>query len=514
MYNDRKVITSCPSYGFNNNYPDWSNYEECTEYDNYYDIENSDYEAFENSINDYQEDERKIEKEKEKFATAHKIFTKVLQENQIVYDGHRFYKIDIEKCYYKKLQDNELECYIASLFDLDVRGRISVPCMRNVVEALRREMKIKLDFKQFKKVSTHINLSNCVYDIESGNTYKNSLEYGFDSCLNACYISESNFNKAPNFKAFIESSLDGDEEKTTQLLQAIGYIICNWNKAKKAIFLIGEANSGKSIILKFLIEVIGKEHVANIPFHKLGEKFYLAALSDAKVNISSEIKNVKSKHLDTFKALVGGGDSLLAEQKGQDPYFFEAKVKLIFAGNILPQISEIETTSAFIDRLVVVHFPKSIPKEKQDPNLFDKLIQEKDTIISLALKALKELYAKGFIFEEPISSKPLLDKLKISENSVCEFINDFCEIDPGAKICSQELFAQYRKYCEENVLEVMSLTRFHQAMESVKGVKRSKFRLGSSNPRHGYKGIKISDISKQISVLPKLEEIHYRGEDK
>lgn len=78
----------------------------------------------------------------------------------------------------------------------------------------------------------------------------------------------------------------------------------------------------------------------------------------------------------------------LRPSKGKDPFEFVFRGKLIFAGNVLPTSRDADVTNAFLERLTVLAFTQSVPKDKQDPDLLQKLLLEKDAIFSLAVKAL------------------------------------------------------------------------------------------------------------------------------
>jgi len=169
----------------------------------------------------------------------------------------------------------------------------------------------------------------------------------------------------------------------------IGYICSDLTVGKCAFFLQGQPNSGKSVIAEFISRLFDPSLVSNVPLHQLGERFSRAELAGKKVNIAGEIAGRALRDISIFKS-VTGGDRITGEFKGKDLFYFIPRCKLLFAGNTLPRTTEADTTAAFANRLVVLLFNQSIPPEKQDKSLLDRLCKEADSIVTLALHALQD----------------------------------------------------------------------------------------------------------------------------
>jgi phage/plasmid-associated DNA primase len=75
----------------------------------------------------------------------------------------------------------------------------------------------------------------------------------------------------------------------------------------------------------------------------------------------------------------------------------------------------IEGQDALLNRMVILLFPISIPKEKQDLELGEKMKQEVDSIFSEALDELHLLQKNNFRFEEPDDTKKL--KIQMASSS-------------------------------------------------------------------------------------------------
>ena len=259
--------------------------------------------------------------------------------------------------------------------------------------------------------------------------------------------------------------------------------------AKKAFFFKGEPDSGKSVMLNFLENLVGLDAVSNIPLHGLGERFNKACLFGKKINTNGEIKNIKFKDLSYLKSMTGG-DRISAEFKHGQIFSSIPTAKLIFAGNALPLSEEEEATKAFINRICLLIFPHSIPKEKQDANLSKKLWNERHAIFTAAVNTLVKLGEKNFRFAEPEDSKEYLCYFEGNSNSLDMFVNDCCVFDQNAYTPVKEFTAAYQTYCDHNALEVMGKIKMCSRLMEKHKVARSRVHRKDSNIHH-FIGISI-----------------------
>lgn len=310
-------------------------------------------------------------------------------------------------------------------------------------------------------------------------------------CNSFDYIPEATLAMAPEFAKFCETSLEKDEKKMKLLLQILGYSVSELQIAKVGFFLIGESNSGKSLILELVQSVVGDDFVTNIAFDKLGNRFNKSRLVLSRVNICTELAGGKMKDIDFFK-LVTAHERITADNKGEAPFEFRVRTKLLTAGNVMPEIPEITGAEALLHRMIILRFNSSIPPEKQDKMLLEKLLKEKDVIFSLAVKELVTLAENGFIFAEPEDSVAFKAVIQDSINSVEKFVDESCIFSPEEKVHLRDLWEKYQNFCSENGLAVkINITQFTQKILCFKGVSKGKFRL-HGKPLAGFFGIALS----------------------
>lgn len=295
--------------------------------------------------------------------------------------------------------------------------------------------------------------------------------------------------QTPTFDLFCETSLDGNPKKKELLLAILGYCLSDVWGTRTAFLLHGAPSSGKSLILDFLTRLLPTEVLSTIPLHELESSFHRSSLLGKKVNISAEIAGKKVRDISYFKSLVSG-DAVSAEFKGKDSFRFVSQAKLIFASNVAIEIKDTDNTSAFADRLTPLLFHCSIPKEKQDKQLLDKLLEERNAIFTKSIYALRRLVNQNYVFDLPEDSKEYIRNYTASHDSIRYFVEEVCLFDPDAKIHNEVLVEVYTRYCVKNGYEVKNKKELYAYLRSFSSITEGKFRLQESN-KHGKIGLDV-----------------------
>lgn len=91
------------------------------------------------------------------------------------------------------------------------------------------------------------------------------------------------------------------------------------------------------------------------------------------------------------------------------------------------------------DRIMTIYCNNVIPKEKQNPRLFDEMLKEKNAIIKKALVQLKRMIDNNYKFIEPRNMAENRMKYEIENNTLLSFVEDCCtvwlgEVKPNIRI--------------------------------------------------------------------------------
>ncbi|WP_432199343.1 DNA primase family protein [Anoxybacillus gonensis] len=411
----------------------------------------------------------------------------------------RMYLYDENTGCFKELNDNQLKIVVRSDWPKEIERLLTKSKVDDIIDRLKSCNKIQVGNSDFDSYTHFINFKNGVLNLTNWKLYPHSPKYNFSSFINAQY----NVNvQGKVFMNFIRQCTDGDATKENLIQEILGYVISNYTTAKKFFVFIGKPHTGKSTLLDVLKEIVGEEYTTSIPIHQLGERFMKAKLFRAKLNISGEMTDVELKNLDTLKALTGN-DDIVAENKGKDPFTFKCKAKLIFAGNHMPRLYKLDSTSAFFDRIIFVLFNNSVPERERDYQLKEKLLAERDYIVVWALQGLKRLIKNNFVFTECEESKRFKNQYIKDMNTVLGFIENCCILDrydKSVKIHKRDLYRAYINYCKDNCVKALDSDEFFVEIKKLP-VEIGKFRYNGSTPLEGFRGISLKErfIADEIS---------------
>jgi len=274
-------------------------------------------------------------------------------------------------------------------------------------------------------------------------------------------------SKCPRFMEFLRSVLD---EPEIRLLQEIyGYLLVPITKAQKSFMLVGLANTGKSTILSVVQELLlGAENVSNIPLQMLSERFQPAELFGKLANIYADLPSKNIDDAGMFKA-VTGEDYITGERKHKDPFSFKPYARFMYSCNDIPK-NYGDRSEAFYRRLIIIRFSKPVPEDRRDLDLKEKLAAERDGILAWAIAGLKRLITQNYQFSETERTKAEVSRYKVESNSVLSFAEECCVVEDNAACQKQELYGEYKIYCEESGLSAMSSRRFSRELETISGV--------------------------------------------
>ena len=258
----------------------------------------------------------------------------------------------------------------------------------------------------------------------------------------------------PVFDGYIRTLTNGDKEVEQLLLEFIGACISNikgW-RMKKALFLVGDGDTGKSQLKNLVEMLIGKGNYTGIDLKDIEARFGTGAIFGTRLAGSSDMSFLSVNELKTFKRLTGG-DSVFAEFKGAQGFEYTYNGLLWFCMNRLPKFGGDDGQWVY-DRIMVVNCPNVIPKNKQDKLLLDKMYAERDGIVFKAVTAVQKVITNGYCFSEPKSVIDARQKYKNTNSTVISFFEECMCPWPEGKINSScttgKIYKVYKAWCSNN----------------------------------------------------------------
>lgn len=275
--------------------------------------------------------------------------------------------------------------------------------------------------------------------------------------------------EAPIFKNYLNEVLP-DKERQNVLAEFLGFLFIKHNsnrlKEEKALILYGAGANGKSVFFQVVSALLGDENTSNYSLQSLTNEngYFRAKIANKLVNYASEINGKLESSI--FKQLVSG-EPVEARLPYGEPFTLKQYAKLIFNCNDLPK--EVEQTNAYFRRFLIIPFDVTIPPEKQDKNLHNKIIEtELSGVFNWVLEGLNRLLAqKGF--SKCTAAEEAVADYKTQSDSVKMFIdeNDYV-ISPNEYTLIKELYPHYRQYCYEDGFKPVSKVNFSKRLKNYK----------------------------------------------
>ncbi len=260
-------------------------------------------------------------------------------------------------------------------------------------------------------------------------------------------------SKSPDtFSKYILHLAGDDSDNILTLIQAIGFAISNVKieRFKKSIFLFGAGNSGKSIFLKFMSSLVGKENFSAMPFAELEKRFSTSMLYRKRLAGDDDCNYCTSASASVFKIMTGGGE-LMCEEKGKQGFHFVFNGLYIVCANKLPLFGGDKGNHVY-DRIIPIRCGQSIPENQRDKKLLEKLHTEREAIVHLAVIYLKKAIEDNYNFVISEKSKKLLEEYKIENDIVLQFIDECCEprVTYNDNVTTKVLYDAFKTWCFQN----------------------------------------------------------------
>lgn len=370
----------------------------------------------------------------------HGLVSKLLEKLEIIFTNGTFYIYDKKYGYYVEYDEDSLNSLIEEEFEDPAKNSIFLT--KEATAELKRNTYVKKDF-EFNPSHEHINFEDFVYNIKTGEISNHSPDFAFNYVVPAKIRSSSSY--MPNFLKFVDALCESDKNKIARLQEFLGVLLSPL-QPKNAFFFIGTPNCGKTTLSNFVEELIGEDFVSSVPLDAFDKAFEFSQIFGKRLNVCDELcDEYSSRNWSIFKRLTGDG-KVSINRKYQKPLSCHQNVKLLITGNKLPVIPD---DSSLPERIQVIFFNYSVPKNDRDSTLLQKLWFERDAIVHWALEGLSRYLKKGEKFTS-ITDNDVIKSKYITADSLTFFIETSLQYEDEAKTTTDEIFKAYNFFCGEN----------------------------------------------------------------
>ncbi len=328
---------------------------------------------------------------------------------------------------------------------------------------------------------TLVNCPDSVINLENGEISGHSPDLYMTRMLGTSM--PENPKKPEKWLTFLDDIFNRDKELIRYVQKALGYSLSGLTNEQCVFFLYGTGRNGKSTFLETVRRIFG-DYAVNIQPESImirqnnGANSDIARLKGARFVTCTEPNEGMRLNEGLVKQLTGD-DMITARKLYGEEFEYRPEFKLWLATNHKPSIRG--TDLGIWRRIHIIPFTVTIPEDKVDKNLGDKLSEELPDILAWIVEGYKLWTAEG------------LTKPKIVENAVREYRNEMDVIEvflgseyiqQGGEVKSAQLYAVYCKWAEINNEYKMSGRKF--ALEIGKKYDKQRKKEGSF-----YAGISI-----------------------
>lgn len=286
---------------------------------------------------------------------------------------------------------------------------------------------------------------------------------------------------------FINEIMKEDAEMIEYLQKIAGYLLTGDTKEQCFFIFYGRGANGKSTFVNTLNEIL-KSYAVSIPNEVLmsnknsngnAPNAELLKLKGKRMVETGELPEFRAFNESLLKQMTGGDLITARGMYAKNPISFNPKFKLIMVGNHKPYIKGLD--HGFWRRTHVVPFDNTIPKEKIDKSLQEKLSSELSGILNWAIEGCLKWQQEGL--EQPEKVKKAAEDYKQEQDYIGEWIADCCiEVDSSKYTIGQELFHNYDEWCNSHNESRLTARTLYKKLEEKGFV---KVRQGEGNVIYG-----------------------------
>ncbi len=293
----------------------------------------------------------------------------------------------------------------------------------------------------------------------------------------------------PIWRRFLDEVTGGDDELQAYLQRMVGYALTGSTQEHALFFLYGTGANGKSVFVNTLATILG-DYATNAPMDTFMETRNdrhptdMAGLRGARFVAAIETEQGRRWAESKLKNLTGG-DKISARFMRQDFFEFFPQFKLFVAGNHKPAIRNID--EAMKRRLHLIPFTITVPPERRDKHLQQKLLAERDGILAWAVQGCLDWLRHGRL-DPPQRVEEATKEYFEAEDALGRWLEERCVREPNAKSLTAELFTDWKQWAEAAGEFIGSQRRFSDLLIT-RGIEKWRNSVGV----RGFQGIGLKN---------------------
>ena len=310
-----------------------------------------------------------------------------------------------------------------------------VECYRLLIDDTRIQRRAS-DLNSDKNL---INFKNGVWDIQKGKLIEHDSKYLHTVQIPHSVLKSGKKWKDTHLYDFLIDKAQLAQPELDMLLDYMAYCLTLDYGLKTFLILYGQSNTGKSVLIRFFETMVGRANTSSLSMHELNQRFYPAQLYNRLLNSCADNSSLPLSSIENLKKITGG-DQIMHEKKGKEPFFFVPFSKLVFSFNQMPLQLE-EKSNAFYKRMRILPMPLELDLNNA---YVDQLCSPES--VEEVLPFLLERLPLTEIPNTEASDK-LVEGLRQDSDSIHAFLSQECKKGQKYWIPKKTLYDSYLRFC-------------------------------------------------------------------
>ena len=302
----------------------------------------------------------------------------------------------------------------------------------------------------------------------------------------------------PRWERFLSEITDGDRDLQEYMQRVFGYSLTGETSEQAIFFGYGTGGNGKSIVINTIAEILGDYHKTAsmdtfIASPSSRHPTELAYLRGSRFVTAVETEVGRRWNESRIKVLTGG-EKITARFMREDFFEFEPHFKIFVIGNHKPHFRAVD--EAIRRRFQLVPFTVTIPTNRRDKHLFEKLKPEWPGILHWLIEGCQKWRAEGVC--APKSVLDATEEYLTSEDPTTQWFKQCCIKDPNSFVSTSDLFESWSKWATKNE-ELIGTTK---TLRSNLTARKPLFNIESIRRRHarGFSGLRLRDQPEEVET--------------
>ncbi|MDR0908895.1 MAG: DUF5906 domain-containing protein [Spirochaetaceae bacterium] len=324
----------------------------------------------------------------------------------------------------------------------------SVRRRKAMIESASLKKEIEIKSQEVDTDPELLNVENGTVNLRTGVLQEHCKENMITKMAKVTYDPNAD---CPLWKQFIREIMGNNPDLITFLQVVAGWAVTGDTSEQCMFFLYGSGANGKSTFLNVLMKILGDYAMSSSTetfMKKNSEQISndIARLRGARFVTTAEAEEGR-RLSETLIKQITGNDSMTARFLYGEFFTFTPSFKIFMATNHKPSIRG--TDHGIWRRIKLIPFTTTIPYEKMDRNLEEKLLSEASGILNWLIEGAMAWYEVGGLVE-PLCISNATKEYKEEMDLFGAFLSDRCLQKPNAKVQVSKLSNAFAEWCEKN----------------------------------------------------------------